>query len=112
MRFLIDENVQKEIGNFLSKEGHDIKFVPSGYKNGQIALLAKEEKRILLTHDKHFADIFLYPPKQLSGIIRIRIHPPTVKNITSSLSRLLKKLSEKEISRRLIVLEENDFRIR
>ena len=112
MRFLIDENIRIEVIEFLTKEGHDVKSVPKGYKNGQIAILAKEEKRILLTHDKHFADIFTYPPKEFFGIIRIRIHPPTAENIISALSRLLKKLSDKDLLGRLLVLEKDDFRIR
>ena len=112
MRFLIDENVRKEVVYFLTKEGHDVTSVPSGYKNGQIAALAKEEKRILLTHDKHFADIFMYPPKEYFGIIRVRIHPPTAENIILALSKLLKKLSGKDLAGKLIILEKDDFRIR
>lgn len=112
MLFLIDENVRKEIAEFLIENGHDVKLAPKGYKNGQIALIAKEEKRVLLTHDKHFADIFMYQPKEFFGIIRIRIHPPTAENIISSLSKFLKKFSTQDIKGRLIILEKDDFRIR
>ncbi len=112
MRFLIDENVRKEVVEFLIKEEHDVKSVPSGYKNGQIASLVKQKKRILLTHDKHFADILMYPPKGFFGIIRIRIHPPTAENIIPSLSKLLKKLSKTNLTGKLIILEKDDFRIR
>jgi len=63
MKFLIDENIRKEVTEFLQKSGYDIESAPTGSQNGEIIQLATEEKRILLTHDKHFSDIFLYPPE-------------------------------------------------
>jgi len=47
-----------------------------GMANSRLAALAKEDGRVLLTHDKGFANIIAYPPDQYSGIVRINIHPP------------------------------------
>jgi len=111
MKLLIDENIRREIVNFLQESGHDIMTVLSGSKNGEIIQLATEEKRILLTHDKHFSDIFLYPPENFYGIVRIKIHPPTVSSVIKALENLLNKISQSAIEKHLIILEKDGFRI-
>ena len=73
MRFLVDENVRKEVVDFLKSSGHDVLVVASGSEDAKIAQIAKETKRVILTHDQHFADILLYPPEEYSGIIRSKL---------------------------------------
>lgn len=111
MKFLIDENVRKEVGDFLQKSGHDVKLVTPGSSNSEVIQLAVEEKRILLTHDKHFSDIFLYPPENFYGIILIKIHPPVVSHIIEAIENLLCKITPSDIDKHLIILEKDDFRI-
>lgn len=112
MKFLIDENIRKEIIEFLIDKEHDIDVVPSGSKNGEVIKLARNKKRILLTHDVHFSNILLYNPKTSFGIIRIRIHPPDIEKIINALDRLLEEIKGANISGKLIILEEDNFRIR
>lgn len=112
MRFLIDENVRKEVKDFLESAGHDISIVTAGSEDEKVAQLAKETKRIILTHDQHFADIITYPPQEYSGIIRIKIHPPSAAIIIDALNDLFQKLSPEQIDKKLIILEESGFRIR
>lgn len=112
MRFLIDENIRKEVVDFLKSAGHDTLTVPRGLKDEKIAQIANEDRRIILTHDQHFADILMYPPKEYSGIIRIKIHPPSAPIIINALSGLLDKLSPGEVDKKLIILEKNGFRSR
>ncbi len=112
MRLLLDENVRKEVADFLRNSGHDLLAVSSGIEDYKIANLAKEDSRVILTHDQHFANILMYPPEQYSGIIRIKIHPPNAKDIIDALINLLNKLSFEEIKNKLIILEKNGFRLR
>lgn len=112
MQFLVDENVSKEIMDFLSANGHDVKPVLPGSKNGEVKKLAQQEKRTLLTHDVHFSNILLYNPKELYGIIRIRIHPPNPNKIIDALNALLDKIKNINIHGKLIILEEKTFRMR
>lgn len=112
MRLLIDENVRKEVIDFLKDAGYDASKIPSGCLDGEIAGIAKKEKRIILTHDTHFANILLYPPQEFSGIIRIKIHPPRAETIINALNHLFQKLSPSQIDKRLVVLEKDGFRIR
>ena len=112
MRLIVDENVRREVTDFLKKDGCDLLILPSGTDDAAIAKTARESKRIILTHDRHFANILAYPPSQYAGIIRIRISPPTAKVIINSLRELFKRLEPKDFDKRLVVLEKNGFRIR
>ncbi|MBU0896261.1 MAG: DUF5615 family PIN-like protein [Candidatus Omnitrophica bacterium] len=112
MKFLIDENIRREIIDFLAFSGHDILRVPFGSEDKRIAQIAKDTERIMLTHDQHFANILMYPPKEYSGIIRIKIHPPIVPTIINALRDLFQKLSPNQLSEKLVILERDGFRIR
>jgi len=112
MRFLIDENVRKEVENFLKAEKHDVLVLPRGSEDKKIAQVAQESKRIIVTHDQHFADILMYPPQKYSGIIRIKIHPPNPATIINALKDLLSKITPEKLDKKLLILEENAFRIR
>lgn len=113
MKFLIDENIGLEVTEFLSAEGHDAKRVPPGIKNGEVIKLALNEKRILVTSDVHFSNILMYPPHKFCGIIRFKIHPPSVSKEIAALKKLLKRFSSlSEFNKRLFVVEESEFRIR
>jgi predicted nuclease of predicted toxin-antitoxin system len=111
IRLLLDENLPKKLVEELSKE-YDCLPVNVRMTNGDIGKLAIKEKRIILTQDKHFANITLFPPKEFSGIIRIRIHPPIISSILDSLRKLFHKLNPRDIDKKLVVLEKDDFRIR
>lgn len=112
MKLLIDENVRKEVIDFLSRSGHDILIVTPGSEDFKIAQVAKKDKRIILTHDQHFADILMYPPEEYSGIIRIKIHPPTTATIINALKDFFQKIEPSQLDKKLVILEENGFRIR
>jgi hypothetical protein len=73
---------------------------------------ARKEERILLTSDKHFANILTYPPHSHYGIVRIRIHPPLIDDLIRALDQLTKKFDLNAIEGSLIVLEREGFRVR
>jgi len=112
LRFLVDENVRKEVVGFLRLEGHDVLVLASGAKDEEVARVAKQAKRIILTHDQHFADILMYPPEEYAGIIRIKIHPPSAATIINALKDFLLKLSPDKLDKKLVILEKDGFRIR
>lgn len=112
MRLLVDENVRQEVIDFLKSSGYDILLVPRGLKDEKIAQIAKEEKRIILTHDQHFADILTYSPEEYSGIIRIKIHPPSAPIIIRLLKDFFQKFAQKDLDKKLVILERDGFRIR
>jgi len=112
MRFIVDENVRKEAISFLKSEGHDVLLPIPGSRDEEIARIAKETNRIILTHDQHFADILLFPPEEYPGIIRIKIHPPSAAAIINALRDFLLQATAEQLDKKLIILEENGFRVR
>jgi predicted nuclease of predicted toxin-antitoxin system len=112
MRFIVDENVRSEACQFLKTSGHDVLTPERGAEDCEIANIAQRDKRIILTHNQHFADILLFPPQEYAGIIRIKIHPPSAPIIINALKDLLSKVNAKGLNKRLVILEEGGFRLR
>lgn len=114
--FLTDENIPVKIVEYLRSAGYkvyDLREQKIKYlTDDQILNIANEKKFVLLTFDKHFANITKYPPEKYSGIIRIRIHPPIFEDIKNALRNLLDKIDVKNITGKLVILEKKGFRIR
>jgi predicted nuclease of predicted toxin-antitoxin system len=115
-KFLADENIPPAVVDFLRVKGFDVlglqELGESGVSDETIMDMARREGRVLITFDKHFANILLYPPKSHHGVLRIRIHPPLLSDIIQALEQLLQKRDIATIDRTLIVLERNGFRVR
>ena len=115
-KFLTDENISPAIVQFLRDNGFDVKDVReigmSGTPDPDIMNLAKQEGRTVVTFDKHFADILLYPPTSHCGVVRLRIHPPLLSDIIQSLEHFLQEFDLAEIGGALVILERDSFRVR
>jgi predicted nuclease of predicted toxin-antitoxin system len=114
--FLIDANVPPALTEFLRQKGFDVKEVREvgapGISDSRIIELAHREERVLVTFDRHFANLLLYPLDSHYGIIRIRIHPPLLSDIIQSLEHFLLKFDLATIKGTLIVLEREGYRVR
>lgn len=115
-KFLLDENVPPAVGVFLRSLDFDVVCAKDsgmlGASDNQIMDFARQERRTLITFDKHFADLVLYPPGTHWGVIRIRMHPPLLSNVVRALDQFLKQFDMSTIQGTLIVLETDGFRIR
>ena len=74
MKFLTDENIASFVVNNIRKKGFDIKDIKEeqfyGFDDKKILELANNENRIIITHDKDFAEIV--SNKKHNGIILIK----------------------------------------
>jgi predicted nuclease of predicted toxin-antitoxin system len=115
-RFLTDENIPPSVIQYLKSKGLDVRaireFVPAGSPDLEVITVARQEGRILLTFDKHFANILLYPLGTHVGIIRIRLHPPLIGDILDTLDNFFRNVDLNEIRGSLVILERDGFRIR
>jgi predicted nuclease of predicted toxin-antitoxin system len=90
--------------------GHNVLLAPKGASDKEIGLIAKNEKRIILTHDSDFANATLFPPKKFYGIVLLKINPPILSSLSCAMKNLLKKLkSNNNYHGKLIILFEKDF---
>ena len=116
MKFLADENIFPQVISCLRKSGHDVKSVkescPPKTSDDIIVNLALNEKRTIVTFDKHFGNIIKYPPENLFGIILIRIHPPLLEDIFLAIDNLFKRYQSDSFEGKLIVLSRTGYRIR
>ena len=111
LKLLADENIPNLVIEFLSNKGFDIKKASRGSKDEFISVIAKTEGRIILSFDRHFGNILLFPPEKHDGIVFIRIVPPIIKTVTDALSDLFDKVKPSEFKGRLFVLTPFRFRI-
>lgn len=115
-KILVDENIPPAVARYLRNKGFDIKEVRElGIRNPSESIImgiARQEERVLLTFDKYFANVLLYPPDSHYGVVRIRIHPPLLSPIIQALEYFLENFDLKTIKETLIVLERKGFRIR
>lgn len=111
IKILADENIPLKIVELLEKNNFDIKRAPRGSEDKEIANIAHSDNRIIITFDRDFGNILLFPPQQYSGIVFIRIRPPLINTVFSALSNLFKLVQFKEFKGKLFVLSAHDFRV-
>ncbi len=103
MKFLLDEDVPRQLLKTLRAAGHDVSEVERSTLDHVNAERAKAEGRVLITLDKDFTNTATYPPSQFS-IVHIQIHPPYANDLINAFTRLLATLPEKKF-RGLIILQ-------
>ena len=74
-----------------------------------VAILAKKEKRILLTNDSDFAMTLTFPPPEFNGILIFRIHPPSFEKFKTAVHNFLALRTNQEIKGRTFIIEEDSF---
>ena len=112
LKFLLDENVKKELLIFLKSEKYDVTFKPKGLSNGKLAEFSKLEKRVFVTNDEDFTNPVSFPKDKIFSIIWLRIPQDKPEAFLSAFSKLLKKKSEpKDFEGYLITLKEDDFEV-
>jgi predicted nuclease of predicted toxin-antitoxin system len=116
MRFKTDENLHPEVAALLRELGHDALTVWDqglrGKSDSGIAEVCRFEKRALLTLDAGFADIRSYPPRDLPGLIVLRLKWQSRKHVLSVLPRLLALLRTEPLTGQLWIVDELRVRVR
>ena len=112
MKFLADENVPYGVIKRLRKEGIDIISVydvQRGITDPEVAELANQEERILITFDKDFETILFVEGLELPGLILLRFPPRNVEYIYKNLKAVLSK--EIDFRGKIVSVHEDRIRI-
>jgi predicted nuclease of predicted toxin-antitoxin system len=116
LKFKIDENLPIETANLLNEAGYDAATVHAqhltGGKDQVIASACRSEQRVLITLDLDFADIRTYPPRELPGLVVLRVKRQDKFTILSVVTRLIKLLSTEDIQGRLWIVDEKRVKVR
>ncbi|MBI2515184.1 DUF5615 family PIN-like protein [Candidatus Wolfebacteria bacterium] len=116
-RFLLDANLSPETANFLRSLGFDVKSLIEerlgDLHDWAVAEMAKKEKRILLTLDLDFGEMYYFAAKKTFGVIVLRLEDQRVQIVNKILSRFLEMYGA-ELERRgknLFILRETEVRV-
>jgi len=110
-RFLTDENISKSLVKVLREKSHDIKDIKEeklfGTPDREIVNIAKAEDRIILTHDKDFSNILVFPLQSHNGIILIRYKDLSPRNVIEKFTPLLDSKIKNKLKKYLVIVTDS-----
>jgi predicted nuclease of predicted toxin-antitoxin system len=116
MRFKIDENLPVELAELLRNAGHDAHTVGDEHLQGQvdpvIIEVCRSEERALITLDQDFADLRVYPPAALHGLVVLRLSRQDRPHVLSVFQRVVPLFELEQLPGHLWIVEESQIRIR
>ena len=111
LKFLLDENVKKELLKFLKQQGLDVVFKPKGLSNGELAEFSKSEQRVFVTNDWDFTDSKQFPKEKIFSVVWLRIPQDKPEYLISSFSKLLRENPPENFEGNFITLYKNRFEL-
>lgn len=117
IKLLLDANLSPETREYLIENfSFDVIDIitenKSGLSDEEIVLLAKKERRIIVTFDLDFGEIYHFKEKGKIGVIVLRLEDQTVESVNRTLYKFFSNYAKKvNISKSLIVLKETKVRI-
>jgi predicted nuclease of predicted toxin-antitoxin system len=100
----------------LRKKGHDIFDLKEEgldhLSDSEVFLLAQDKRRILITMDKDFSNILLYPPGDHFGIIVVKLYRFKVTEASKIFIDTINNLDPQDIATNLVIIDRNKTRIR
>ena len=112
VRFLLDENVKRELYISLKSKGFDVMLAPKGVSNGNLAEISKSGGRVLISNDSHFSDPEMFPKEKIFGVIWLIISQDKPKFLLESFSKLIEdRFSEDDFKGKLCILSESGCEI-
>lgn len=114
MKFLLDVHVPRTIERLLTSEGHDVvhgsdRFPPRTVDE-DIAAVAAQENRIIVSSDLDFASILRFPPEDAPGFIVLRPGKESLRLLTELFRGFLSSIELRSCWRRLTIVEPGRFR--
>lgn len=116
MNIFADECVYKVTVALLRSWGHDVLTAQdvelAGRPDEEILAYAIKHERVLITIDMDFSNIRHYPPKSHKGIIVAKIRPRNADAVHRVLKHLLNNIEPDRLSKSLVIVDQNKYRIR
>lgn len=111
MRFLTDENIATSVIKSLRNRGYNVKDVKEenlyGSDDEKILSISNNEDRIIITHDKNFANLLNNPYKEHKGAIILGFNDQSPQNVSTKLLEFLDSIAENKINKRVTILTDN-----
>jgi predicted nuclease of predicted toxin-antitoxin system len=115
LKLKLDENLRQTGVILLRSAGHDVETVLdenlASAPDAEVLDAAVAEARCLVTLDTDFANPFVYPPKDTSGIVVIRARGKPKKSLVQAcVRRLIDALRQGHVAGRLWIVEPDRIR--
>ncbi|MCW3982767.1 MAG: DUF5615 family PIN-like protein [Candidatus Bathyarchaeota archaeon] len=114
-RILVDENVPRDVQEWLVKRGFDITSVTEtqlrGAKDQAIGNYAAKNKLAVLTLDNHFSQVYRFFKGNQLTVIIIKAKPATPVNIIQTLDNAQKRINLKEVTGKLLIISKKKVRV-
>ena len=114
MKFLFDANISPESAVHLRSYGYDVRcLIEEGLghlPDEKVAALAARERRIIVTFDLDFGEIYHFSGEKRIGVIILRLRDQCVEMVNAVLGNFLASMPS-GIDKRLVVLTEASARI-
>lgn len=116
-KLLLDANLSPKTREYLEdKFNFNIIDLTTENKHGltdeKVIDLAKKEKRVIITFDLDFGEIYYFSESGKIGIIVLRIQNQTVESVNKVLGKFFKKEAKNvDLGKSLVVIDENKIRI-
>lgn len=116
MRIKLDENLSWRLKEIIEQQGHDVSTAASenllGKRDVDIALAAKEEKRMIFSLDLDFADLRKFPPGTHPGMIVFRPNSRGPNVVNAFVSEFIKKTDLNQLRGFIVIVDKDRLRLR
>lgn len=116
MKFKVDENLPEELVDLFRASGFDASSVVQQNLGGaidpQVADVCLAEERILVTFDRGFANVRIYPPSSMPGIILFRLKRQDKAHVLAVSVSVIEMLRRHGMGSDLWIVHENRIRMR
>ena len=116
IRVKVDEDLPRQVADLFSAGGHDAVTVVmqgwQGFTDAALWPLVQQEERWLITADKGFADIRVYPPGSHAGVLLFRLEEESRRGYLELTQTALAQLHFEELTGSIIVVTRRGIRIR
>lgn len=116
MKILADHCVYGKTVKLLRAQGHEVitlkELNQADAEDSQVLSLAQSLDAVLVTNDKEFGNILMYPPARYGGIILLRMTAANQQRVHRILLDLLKTYDREALRGTLVVIDTHTYRIR
>ncbi len=115
MKIKLDENLPLRLGAPLKDLGHDVHTVHAerliGHPDSEIWKAAQTESRFLITQDMDFSDLRRFAPGSHHGILLVRLHSPSRRNLNARILEIFRGESVEEWLGCFVVATDRKIRV-
>lgn len=117
-RFLLDANLSRKLVSTLFKlTGFDFMHISTisdkSIPDSQVVEIAKDGRRIIITHDLDYGEIYYLKERGRIGVIMLRLRDQTSDNVVKKVHSFLHspECKKVDLSSSLVIIEEDKTRI-